>query len=142
VKRCKLFMKCCTLFSANSICARECVAHHGMALESAPIGKIKSGKQNTEKRYTPNSATPIGANTLFLQIGKCYTPFTALHQFFPTLPIICAQVAAKRFMQYTRYCPFNKIMSSAPILKHITHRLTPFSTHLSFRWTIAFIHNR
>ncbi len=46
------------------------------------------------KSYTPNSATPIGANTMFLQIGKRYTPFSALHQFFPTLPIICAQVAA------------------------------------------------
>jgi hypothetical protein len=58
------------------------------------------------KRYTPNSATPIGANTMFLQIGKCYTPFSVLHQFFPTLPINCAQVAAKRFMQNTRLCPF------------------------------------
>ncbi len=47
------------------------------------------------KRYTPNSATPIGANTMFLEIGKRYTPFSALLQFFPTLPIICAQVAAK-----------------------------------------------
>jgi hypothetical protein len=54
------------------------------------------------KRYTPNSATPIGANTMFLQIGKCYTPFSALHQFFSTLPIICAQVAAKRFLRNTR----------------------------------------
>jgi hypothetical protein len=58
------------------------------------------------KRYTPNSATSIGANTMFLQIGKRYTPFSVLHQFFPTLPIICAQVAAKRFMQNTRWCPF------------------------------------
>ncbi len=55
------------------------------------------------KRYTPNSATPIDANTMFLQIGKQYTPFSALHQFFPTLPIICAQVAAKRFMRNTRW---------------------------------------
>jgi hypothetical protein len=55
-----------------------------------PIGKIKSDKQKTVKGYTPNSATPIGA--------KHYTPFSALHQFFPTLLIICAQVAAKRFM--------------------------------------------
>jgi hypothetical protein len=54
---------------------------------------------NTVKRYTPNNATPIDANTMFLQIGEHYTPFSALHQFFPTLPIICAQVAAKRFMQ-------------------------------------------
>jgi hypothetical protein len=100
VKRCKLLMKCCTLFSANSIGARECGANHGMALE--PIGKIKSGKQNTVKRYTPNSATPIGANTMSLQIGKRYTPFSALHQFSPTLPIICAQVAAKCLMPNTR----------------------------------------
>ncbi len=57
--------------------------------------KYNQAKQNTVKRYTPNSATPIGANTMFLQIGKCYTPFLALHQFFPILPIICAQVAAK-----------------------------------------------
>ncbi len=54
------------------------------------------------KHYTPLSATPIGANTMCLQIGKRYTPFLAPHQFFPTLPIICAQVAAKRFMQNTR----------------------------------------
>jgi hypothetical protein len=61
-----------------------------------PIGKIKSGKQNTVKRYTPNSATPIGATTMFLQIEKCYTPFSALR----------AQMAAKRFMLNTRWCPF------------------------------------
>jgi hypothetical protein len=58
------------------------------------------------KRYTPNSATPIGANTMFLQIVQRYTPFSVLHQFFPTLPIIWAQVAAKRFMQNTRWCLF------------------------------------
>jgi hypothetical protein len=34
VKRCKLFMKCCILFSANCIGARECAAHHVMALET------------------------------------------------------------------------------------------------------------
>jgi hypothetical protein len=68
----------------------------------APIGKIKSGKQNTVNRYSPNSATPIGANTIFLQIGKRYTQFSALHQFFLTLPIICAQEASKLFMQNTR----------------------------------------
>jgi hypothetical protein len=50
-------------------------------------------------RYTPNSATPIGANTMFLQIDKCYTPFSVFHQVFTTLPIICAQVVEKRFMQ-------------------------------------------
>jgi hypothetical protein len=57
------------------------------------------------KRYTPNSATPIGANTMFIQIGQRYTPFSAPRQFFPTLPINCAQVAAKCFMRNTRWCP-------------------------------------
>jgi hypothetical protein len=65
------------------------------------------------ERYTPNSTTPIGTNTMFLQTGKLYTPFPALHQFFPTLPIICSQVAAKRFMQNTRWCPF-KIKKYCP----------------------------
>ncbi len=51
------------------------------------------------KRYTPNSANPIGANNMFPQIDKHYTPFSAHHQFFPTLPIICAQVAAKRLCE-------------------------------------------
>ncbi len=58
------------------------------------------------KRNTPNSATPIGANTMFIQIGKRYTPFSALHQFFLTLPINCAQVVAKRLMRNTSWCPF------------------------------------
>ncbi len=58
------------------------------------------------KRYTTNSATPIGANTMFIQIGRRYPPFSALHQFFPTLPINCAQVAAKGFMRKTRWFPF------------------------------------
>jgi hypothetical protein len=71
-----------------------------------PIGKIKSGKQNTVKCCTPNSAAPIGANTMFLQIGKRYIPFSALHQFFPTLTIIFALVAAKLFVQNPRWCPF------------------------------------
>jgi hypothetical protein len=41
----------------------------------------------------------MGTNTMFIQIGKRYTPFSALHQFFPTLPINCAQVAAKRLYE-------------------------------------------
>jgi hypothetical protein len=57
-------------------------------------------------RYTPNSTTPIGTNTMFIQIGKRYTPFSALYQSFPTLPINCAQVAAKRLMRNTRWSPF------------------------------------
>jgi hypothetical protein len=80
VKRCKLIMKCCTVSSANSTGARVCAAHHGMALGPlAPIGEIKSGKEITVKHNTPNSATPIGTNTMFLQIGRRYTPFAALH---------------------------------------------------------------
>jgi hypothetical protein len=34
-----------------------------------------------------------------LQIGKRCTSFSALHQFFPTLPLIWAQVAAKLFCE-------------------------------------------
>jgi hypothetical protein len=86
-----------------------------------------SGKQNTVKRYTPNSATLIGANTMFPQIGKRYTPFSFLH-FFPILPIISAQVLAKRFMRNTRW--------GVPQYGSITQGLTPLSTQLSFRWTI------
>jgi hypothetical protein len=41
----------------------------------APIGKIKSGKQNIAKRYTPKNATPIGAKTMFLQL------VSAIHHF-------------------------------------------------------------
>ncbi len=65
------------------------VQHIMVCLQSplAPIGKIKSGKQKTVKRYTPNSSTLIGANTMFLQIGEHYTSFSALHQFLPTSPI-------------------------------------------------------
>jgi hypothetical protein len=33
------------------------------------------------------SVTTIGAATMFLQNGMCYTIFLALHQFFPTLPM-------------------------------------------------------
>jgi hypothetical protein len=36
---------------------------------------------------------------MFLQIDKRHTPFSALHLFFPTLLIIWAQVAAKRFCE-------------------------------------------
>ncbi len=49
------------------------------------------------KRYTRYEAASIGANTMFLQVDKRHTPLSALHQFFPTLPIIWTQVAAKRF---------------------------------------------
>ncbi len=123
MQRCKLFMKCCTLSSANSTAAREFAADHGMALEpfsaNGKIGKIKSGKQNTVKRYTPNSATPIGANTMFLQIGKYYVQFLALQQFYPILPTICAQVAAKCLCKIQDGVPLKlKILSSALILKH------------------------
>jgi hypothetical protein len=36
---------------------------------------------------------------MFLQIDQRHTPLSALHQFFPTLPIIWAQVVAKRFFE-------------------------------------------
>jgi hypothetical protein len=53
-----------------------------MALE--PYSADWQGKNNTMKRYTLCSATPIGGNTMVLQIGKRYTPFLAVRQFFRT----------------------------------------------------------
>jgi hypothetical protein len=55
-----------------------------------------------------NKAIPIGVNAVFLPIGKRYTPFLALHQFFHTLLSIFTQVAAKSFLQNLRWCPFIK----------------------------------
>jgi hypothetical protein len=64
-------VKQCTQPNTNSTGARECAAHYGMVLSPlAPNGKIKSAKQNTVKHYTQNRATPIGANAMFLKIGK------------------------------------------------------------------------
>jgi hypothetical protein len=73
------------------------------------MGKTKSGQQNTVKHYTPNSATPIGVNTMFLQIGKRYTPFSALH-YLGRQNVLC---------EIQDGVPLKlKKMSSAPILKH------------------------
>jgi hypothetical protein len=54
---------------------------------------------------------------MFLQIGKRYIPFSALHQLFPTSPIIWAQVAAKRYLQNPRMLPF-KIKKECPVPRH------------------------
>jgi hypothetical protein len=54
----------------------------------APIDKIIKGTENAMTRYKVYSAIPSGDNTMFLQISKRYTPFSALYQCFPTLPII------------------------------------------------------
>jgi hypothetical protein len=80
---------------------------------------MKSGKQNIVKRYTPNSATPIGANTMFLQICKRYTPFSALHQFIPTLPIIVLKWRQNIFCEIQDSVPLKlKNNVQRPILKH------------------------
>jgi hypothetical protein len=58
------------------------------------------------KRYIIPCATLIGANAVFLQIGKRYTPFPALFQFFLNKLVFCAQVEAKRFFMKAKmvYC--------------------------------------
>jgi hypothetical protein len=66
-------VKCCTLFGTNSTGAKECTAPTGQIL------KFANGLF-----YGPNM---IGAHAMFLQIGKRYTPFLALHQFF----LMCRQ---------------------------------------------------
>jgi hypothetical protein len=60
------------------------------------------------KRYALSSATPIGANTMFLQIGKRYISLSALHQFFHTLALMLAQVAAKHFCKIQDGGPLKK----------------------------------
>jgi hypothetical protein len=66
------------------------------------------------KRCTLSSATPIGANAVFLQIAKRYTPFSVLHQFFITFSIILAQMAAKHF-----YCKIQGCLLKIFILKYM-----------------------
>ncbi len=60
----------------NTISAKECAAHN-MALELYRADWW--GKNNSMKRSTLCSATPIGVNAMVLQIGKRYTPFLAVH---------------------------------------------------------------
>jgi hypothetical protein len=55
-----------------------------------PLAPITSEKENTS------------VNAIFLQNVMCHAPFSARHHFFPTLPIIWAQVEAKRFLQKPR----------------------------------------
>jgi hypothetical protein len=50
---------------------------------------------------------------MFLQIGKRSKLFSVLHQFFPALPIIWAQVAAKYLLRNPRSWPF-KIKKECP----------------------------
>ncbi len=116
-KLCKLFVKCWTLSSTkpNSTGTKVCAALHSMALE--PFSANWQGKYCTVKRWTLYSATYIGANIMFLQIDKRYTPFSALHQFFPTLLTIWAQVAARHFLWNPKSWPF-KTKKECPAPQH------------------------
>jgi hypothetical protein len=58
---------------------------------------LGQAQRHSMKRYTIPCATLIGANAVFIQIGKRYTPFPALFQFFLNKLVFCAQVEAKRF---------------------------------------------
>jgi hypothetical protein len=69
------------------------------------------------KRLTLNTATTIGAITMLLQIGKRYTPFSALHQFFSHITNNRAQVAAKLFLINPRWLSF-KIEKECPTSQH------------------------
>ncbi len=65
------------------------------------------------KCYTVCIAAPFGTNTMEWR----YTPFSALHQFFPMLPIIWAQVVPNIFCKILDGVPLNKKVTSAPVLK-------------------------
>jgi hypothetical protein len=54
---------------------------------------------------------------MFLQMEKRHTPLSALHLFFPTLPISLAQMAAKSFLRNSRWWPF-KIEKECPAPQH------------------------
>ncbi len=58
---------------------------------------MQIGKAKKHDALTLSSATPIGANTMFLHIVERNTPFLTLHKLFRILPIIWAQVAEKCF---------------------------------------------
>jgi hypothetical protein len=91
------------------------------------------------KRYTLFSAIPIGAITVFLHIGKRYTPFLAFHQFFRILPIIWAQGAATHFVAKSKMAALENKNKNVqhPTLEQYRYLSTDtISTHLSFRWTI------
>jgi hypothetical protein len=66
---------------------------------------------------------------MFSQIGQRNAPFSVFHQFFPTLPIIWAQAAAKGFLKNPRCGPFKikKRMRSAPTLEKDLSVVTNFN---------------
>ncbi len=74
---------------------------------------------------------------MFLQTGKCNTPFYALHKFFPTLPIICAQVVENIFCKIQEAGPLKleKNVQSSNTLA-IPADSYKFQTRLSFRGKI------
>jgi hypothetical protein len=75
------------------------------------------------KRYTA---------PLLLALIPCFFKLvgaiSVLHQFFPTLPIIWAQLASKHFLQNPRWFPFKikKRMPSAPALEQDLPIVTNF----------------
>jgi hypothetical protein len=74
---------------------------------------------------------------MFLQIGRRYTPFSALRQLFPTLPIIWAQVAAKRFFKIRDGFPLNlKMNAQRPNTRARHVHCYQYRPTLSFRWII------
>jgi hypothetical protein len=80
-----------------------------MALEPVRTNwknNIRQGKYFEALNRIYSSITPIGANTMFLRISRRYIPFLALHQFFPTLPIIWTQVAGKGFFAKSKMVSF------------------------------------
>jgi hypothetical protein len=80
-----------------------------------PIG-AKGLLRHTVMCCTLSSVNTIGAK----QCAALHKQFAVLHQFFPTLPIIWALVAEKRFLKNPTWCLFKikKIISSTTTLKH------------------------
>jgi hypothetical protein len=82
---------------------------------------------------TLSSASTLDAK----QSATLHKQVATLHQFPPTLPIIWAQVAVKRFLHNSRWCPFKiKKGRPAPLHQSKTCPMLAILTHRCFRWTI------
>jgi hypothetical protein len=115
------------------VLALDCAAHHGMALEPFNTFIIIKNKENTVKLLTPYSPTSIGVSTVFSKLVNAIHHFQRFTNFFLTLPIIWAQVAAKRLLQKSKMGALKiKKKYPAPQYPSKTCRLLIISTHLSF----------
>ncbi len=120
----------------NNISLKSCGIAIVEVLPSSCGIVIADSKKSCAFPPLQNSDTPISANTLFLKIGKSYTPFSARHQFFRITNNL-GWSSGKTFLQNPRWCSgkINYNVYSAPAQKHL-QLITTTSDPLEFRWTV------